>query len=80
MSLVDERSRRSELERLKFFGAVREDVIGSARQVADRPIRTLALWVARGVAGTKSGVKLHRNNLIINWFLVNVDECDIVLM
>jgi hypothetical protein len=80
VSLIDERSSRSELERLKLFGAVRKDVIGSAQQVADRPVRSLVLRVARGVAGTKSKAQLHRNNLIINWFLVNVDEYDIVLM
>ena len=60
--------------------AARKGVIGSIQHVPDRPIRALALRVARGVAGTKNKARLSLNTLICNCFLFIGAQYDIVLM
>lgn len=53
---------------------------GSAHHIAGRPIRALALWVARWVARQRERRLMHRNLLIPKEFLAMHPQYDIVLM
>lgn len=79
MYQVDERSRRSKLKRLKLFVAARKNAIGSAQHVADRAIRTVALTVVTGVAGTNGRIHLHHKNMIIKILIFRGGQFDIAL-
>ena len=43
------------------------------------PVRALALWVARGVARTEVGTRMHRNSLHAKMFVQMHPQYDIVL-
>ena len=53
---------------------------GSAHDIARRPARALASWVARWVAKQRERRLMHRNPLILKEFLAMPPQYDIVLM
>ena len=53
---------------------------GSAHDIARRPLRALALWVARRVARQRERRLVHRNLLILKEFLAMHPQYDTVLM
>ena len=53
---------------------------GSAHDIARRPLRALALWVARRVARPRVGTRMHRNSLNAKMFFLMHPQYDIVLM
>lgn len=53
---------------------------GSTHDIARRPFRALASWVARRVARQRERRLMHRNQLIFKEFLEMHPQYDIVLL
>lgn len=53
---------------------------GSAHDIARRPVRALASWVARRVARQRERRLMHRNLLILKDFPAMHPQYDIVLL